>query len=255
MAQVIAIANGKGGCGKTSTAVNLSYALALARRRVLLVDLDPKANSTVALGQTRSDDAHSLAGVLISDNSLQEIIEHVPRGLCDLIAANEDLTAVPVALYNEEGGERKFDRVLKTVSERYDFVILDCPPDLGLLTRSALCAASYLIVPTTCDYLALDALGQILSLFNECKEKSLSKLKLLGVLRTLYDGLHEQSQAISFELKKQFGELLFDSIIPYSQRIAESAASGHPVIFYDKSSEGARAYLQFAGEFLKRLPR
>lgn len=253
MTSVIAVANSKGGSGKTSAVVNLCYALGLARRRVLLVDLDPQANATVALGCPRAGEERSLAGVLISDNPLGETIIQAPHGLCDLIPSNEDLTAVPVALYNEVSGDLRLRSALRTVAERYDFIVIDCPPDLGILTRNALCAAGSLVVPTCCDFFALDSLGKILTMFEELREVRESEVRLLGILRTMYDRRHEQTQEISAEFERQFGELMFKSVIPYSQRIAESAASGYPVIYYDKSSQGAHAYLEFAGEVLKRL--
>lgn len=253
MTRVIALANSKGGSGKTSAAVNLCYALGLARRRVLLVDLDPQANATVALGCPRAGEERSLAGVLISGNPLQEAITAATHGLCDLVSANEDLTAVPVALYNEAAGDLRLKQALRTVAERYDFIVIDCPPDLGILTRNALCAADALVVPTCCDYFALDALGKIFALFEELNSQGEADVRLLGVLRTMFDKRHVQTREISLELERQFGELMFSSTIPYSQRIAESAASGYPVIYYDKSSSGAHAYLEFAGEALRRL--
>jgi len=253
MGSVIAISNTKGGSGKTSTAVNLSFAMAITHRRVLLIDLDPQASATVALGFERADDRHSLAGVLISGNPLPAVITRYKRGLFDMVPSNEDLTAVPVALYNEPDASTRLKKALLAVRESYDFVFIDCPPSSGVLFDNALCASDRLIIPAQCDFFSMDALAQMMSLFEKLNFEHKAKVRLLGVLRTMYDPDRAQAQAISSELEKQFGQLLFDTVIPYTSRVSEAAASGRPLLLYDKSSTAARAYLALAGEIIAKL--
>ncbi len=253
MSAVIAITNIKGGSGKTSTAVNLSFAMAITHRRVLLVDLDPQCSATIALGFNRADDAHSLAGVLISSNPMSEIVLKYNRGQFDLIPANEDLTAVQVALYSERDCNLRLKKSLSVLRDLYDFIFIDCPASSGVLTLNALYAADYMIVPTPCDYFAIESLGQLTRMFSDLKGSGRCHLELLGVLRTLYDQRQQLASRISSELEQQFGSLLFRTIIPYTERVNEASASGRPLLLYDKSSIASRAYLELAGEIISKL--
>jgi chromosome partitioning protein len=253
MAAVITIANTKGGSGKTSTAVNLGFALAITHRRVLLVDTDPQSSATVALGFDRADDSHSLAGVLISGNPISDIVLKYNRGLFDVIPANEDLTAVQVALYSEADGRIRLRKALSALRDLYDFIIIDSPASQGLLTVNALCAADSMIIPTPCDYFAIDSLMQITKLFESLKSSGDASLKLLGVLRTMYDEHSALASSISRELEQQFGQLLFHTVIPYTERVNEASASGRPLLLYDKSSVASKSYLELAGEIIGKL--
>ncbi len=255
MAAVIAIANTKGGSGKTSTAVNLSFAMAITHRKVLLVDMDPQSSATVALGFERADDRHSLAGVLISGNPMASIVLKYNRGLFDLVPANEDLTAVQVALYSEGDGKLRLRKALSALRDLYDFIFIDCPASPGLLTQNALCAADSMIIPTPCDYFAIDSLSQVTALFERLKSEGEASLKLLGVLRTMYDEHRSLSASISRELEQQFGPLLFHTAIPYTERVNEASASGRPLLLYDKSSLASRSYLELAGEIIGKLSK
>ena len=255
MTDIIAIANPKGGSAKTSTAVNLSCALAATRRKVLLADLDPHCCASAALGFPRGGGERSLAGVLLGEEDLRHCIFRYNPGNFDLVPGHEDLTAVPVTLYNEPDGDERLKRALDTLGSGYDFIVLDCPPSLGSLTANALCAATWLLIPTPCDVFALDSMQSLLKLYTKLREQGQSICKLLGVLRTIYDEQQPLCQQISEELRAQMGELLFDSLIPYNLKIAECSAAGRPVMLYDKSSTGARAYLTLAGELLTKLQR
>ncbi len=253
MADIIAIANPKGGSAKTSTAVNLCCALAATRRRVLLVDLDPQCSATVAVGFEHADEQRSLTGVLISNDPLGPCVMHYGQGNFDIIPSNEDLTAVPVAVYNEPDGKYRLRKALAQVSQNYDYIFIDCPPSLSALTVNALCAAHFLIIPLPCEYFAVDSMLSLISQYKKLNDLGDANVQLLGIVRTLYDETRPLSAEISNELKVQFDDLLFDSIITYNQRISESASSGRPVMLYDKSSQGARAYLILAGELLQKI--
>ncbi|HAR79925.1 MAG TPA: hypothetical protein DCR21_03755 [Succinivibrionaceae bacterium] len=254
MTEIIAVANPKGGSAKTSTAVNLSCALAATMKRVMLVDLDPQCSATVAMGFERSVNAeHSLAGVMISGNDPRECIRRCVHGNFDLLAANEDLTAVPVAMYNEPDGRIRLRKVLSPLFPEYDYIFIDCPPAANNLTENALCCANRLLIPMPCEYFAIDSMISIITMYERLNKAGDANIKLLGVVRTLYDDNQPLSAEISSELKKQFGEMLFESIIPYNLRISESSSTGRPVMLYDRSSQGARAYLALAGELLTKL--
>ena len=253
MTDIIAIANPQGGSAKTSTAVNLSCALAATRRKVLLVDLDPQCSSTVALNFPRGGEENSLAGVLISGNPIKDTILRYHLGSFDVITANEDLTAVPVALYNEMDGNFRLRHSLSEIAANYDYIFLDCPPSAGSLTINALCAADYLIIPMPCEFFALDSMLSLVSLYQRLNASGEAQLKLLGIVRTIYDESRNLSKEISDELKVQFKDLLFDSVIAYNEKISEATSAGRPIMLYDKSSTGARAYLTLAGELLQKM--
>ena len=253
MAKIITIANQKGGSSKTTTAVNLACAIAATRRRVLLVDLDPQGSATVALSAQRSESGNCMAGCLIADMDVKSVIRRYNPGNFDLIPSSDDLTAVPVAFYGDADGELKLKNVLANIADDYDFIFLDTPPSLNLLTINALCASDYLLIPMPCEFFALDSLNAIVDLFDRLNATDRSHIELLGIVRVLFEENESFSEQISLELKKQFTNLLFDSVIPFSPRLAECASIGRPVMLYDKSSQGARAYLSLAGELFRRL--
>ncbi|MCR5084246.1 MAG: ParA family protein [Succinivibrionaceae bacterium] len=250
--KVIAIANHKGGTGKSSTAINLSCALAVTRRKILLVDLDPQGSATVALGYER-DSSPSLAAPLLEGSPIADCIVRYEAGRFDFIPSGDELTAVTVALYQEIAKERRLRASLSKVVGNYDYVIIDCPPAGGLLTINALCASDYLLIPMPCEFFALDALNSLVAQFTELNSRGLANVSLLGVVRTFYEEQRELTAAISAELEQGFGPLLFDTIIPFNARISEASSLGKPVMLYDRSSQGARSYLVLAGELLQKM--
>lgn len=249
----ICIANPKGGTAKTSTAVNLCCALAKEHYKIMLCDLDPQCSATVSLGYPQADDYHSLAGVLISDNDINPCVMHYETGNFDILPANADLTVVPVALYNKNDGIFKLKNALKNLEKDYDFIIFDTPAALNIITENALCAADKLVIPLYCDYFALDSMYYLLSKCQKLKDEGKSHIELLGIVRTLYDNTSPLSRYISHELKEQFGELLFSSLMSFNNRVSEAQATGVGIYFYDSSSISSRQAMLFAKELLKRL--
>lgn len=250
---VLAIANHKGGVGKTSTAMNLACAFAGTRRSVLLVDLDPQGSATVSMLRERPTSFISSGNALIQGTSLVPCIKHFPQLRFDLLPASDDLTAFCVNKHSSPHKELLLRAAFAPLRQIYDVIIIDCPPALNLLTINALCAADELIIPLSCEFFAVEGLGSLLRLFERLKIEGKSKVHFMGIVRTLFDKGETLSQKISQDLKLSFGPLIFTTIIPYTSRISEAPSIGRPVILYDKSSIGARAYLSLAGEILTRL--
>ena len=250
---VLSVANHKGGVGKTSTAINLACAFAGTRRRVLLIDLDPQGSATVSILRKRPTGLISSGNALMSEASLVPCIKPYNLAKFDLVPANDDLTAFCVSCINEEGKEFRLKNALSSLRLIYDLIIIDCPPALNLLTINALCASDDLIIPTTCDYFAVDGLSSLLRLFEKLKTDGMSNVRLMGIVRTLYSLGEPLAKKISEELKSNLGTLLFNTIIPYTSLISEAPSMGRPVILYDRSCLGSRAYLSLAGEILKRM--
>lgn len=250
---VLSVANHKGGVGKTSTAINLACAFAGTRRRVLLIDLDPQGSATVSILRKRPTGLISSGNALMSEASLVPCIKPYNLAKFDLVPANDDLTAFCVSCINEEGKEFRLKNALSSLRLIYDLIIIDCPPALNLLTINALCASDDLIIPTTCDYFAVDGLSSLLRLFEKLKTDGMSNVRLMGIVRTLYSLGEPLAKKISEDLKSNLGTLLFNTIIPYTSLISEAPSMGRPVILYDRSCLGSRAYLSLAGEILKRM--
>lgn len=250
---VLSVANHKGGVGKTSTAINLACAFAGTRRRVLLIDLDPQGSATVSILRKRPTGLISSGNALMSEASLVPCIKPYNLAKFDLVPANDDLTAFCVSCINEEGKEFRLRNALSSLRLIYDLIIIDCPPALNLLTINALCASDDLIIPTTCDYFAVDGLSSLLRLFEKLKTDGMSNVRLMGIVRTLYSLGEPLAKKISEDLKSNLGTLLFNTIIPYTSLISEAPSMGRPVILYDRSCLGSRAYLSLAGEILKRM--
>ena len=250
MARIIAIANQKGGVGKTTTAVNLAAALAQAPKRVLLVDLDAQGNATMGSGVDKRELAGSTCDVMLEEMHAADVIVRTAEGF-DLMPGNNDLTAAEIELMDEPGREQRLKRAIETVRGRYDFILIDCPPALSLLTLNALTAADSILVPMQCEYYALEGLSSLLQTIDALKAKLNPDLEIEGVLRTMFDVRNNLANAVSADLTAHFGDKVFRTIIPRNVRLAEAPSHGQSIVGYDKGSRGAIAYLGLAGEVIR----
>ena len=251
MARIIAIANQKGGVGKTTTSVNLAAALAQAPKRVLLVDLDAQGNATMGSGVDKRDVAGSTCDVMLEEMHAADVVVRTPEGF-DLLPGNNDLTAAEIELMDEPGREQRLRRALEPLRDRYDFILIDCPPALSLLTLNALTAADSVLVPMQCEYYALEGLSALLQTIDALKGRLNPALEIEGVLRTMFDVRNNLANAVSADLTAHFGDKVFRTIVPRNVRVAEAPSHGQSIVAYDKGSRGAIAYLGLAGEVIRR---
>lgn len=251
MARVIAVANQKGGVGKTTTAVNLAAALAATPKRVLLVDLDSQGNATMGSGIDKREVAHSTCDVLLEEVLPRDAIMQTEEGHA-LMPGNTDLTAAEIALMDEPGREQRLKRALDELRGDYDYIIIDCPPALSLLTLNALTAADSVLVPMQCEYYALEGLTALLQTIDALKQKLNPALEIEGVLRTMFDVRNNLANAVSAELVQHFGDQVFRTIVPRNVRVAEAPSHGQSIVGYDRASRGGVAYLGLAGEVIRR---
>jgi chromosome partitioning protein len=250
-ARVFVIANQKGGVGKTSVAVNLAASLAHYGRRVLLVDLDPQGNATTGSGVDKSACENTVYGLLLGEHGAAEAVQRC-EGNYDIVPANRDLAGAEVELIAIERREYRLRDALKSVAGNYDFVVIDCPPALNMLTVNGFAAADAVIIPMQCEYYALEGLSDLVGTLRKVKQNLNPRIEIEALVRTMYDPRSTLTVQVSDELKRHYGDKVFDTVIPRNIRIAEAPSFGKPVLLHDPASKGAQAHLQFARELLKR---
>ncbi len=252
MANIIAVANQKGGVGKTTTAVNLAASLAATRRRILLVDLDPQGNATMGCGVNKSDLEVTSCDVLLGDASASEAMLHLDEAKFWLIPGNADLTTAEVQLLNEIGREMRLRKALTEIEDQFDYILIDCPPSINMLTVNALTAATGVLIPMQCEYYALEGLSSLINTIDQIRAAVNPRIELMGLLRTMFDPRNNLANEVSGQLILHFGDKVYRTVIPRNVRLAEAPSFGMPALYHDKSSRGALAYLALAGEIIRR---
>ncbi len=255
MGKIIAIVNQKGGVGKTTTAVNLSSAVGMAGKKVLLVDADPQGNTTSGYGVSKKQGTPSAYELLIGKSRIGETIVKTQFKNVDLVPSSMDLAAAEVDLISTDRRESQFKLALSTVREEYDYIFIDCPPSLGLITINALTASDTVLVPIQCEYFALEGLSQLMNSVRQVKRLYNTTLEIEGIVLTMFDGRLKLTQQVVGEIKKYFANKLYKTVIPRAVRLSEAPSYGMPIQYYDRRSKGAAAYDDLAKEFLKRNRR
>jgi chromosome partitioning protein len=253
MARIFCVANQKGGVGKTTTTVNLAAGLARIGQRVLVVDLDPQGNATMGSGVDKRALALTVYDVLLESASVVEARQRSEKAGYDVVGANRELAGAEVELVELERRDKRLKRALSEVSDHYDFVLIDCPPSLSLLTLNGLCSAHGVIVPMQCEYFALEGLSDLVNTIKQVHANLNADLQIIGLLRVMYDPRITLQQQVSEQLKAHFGEKVFNTVIPRNVRLAEAPSYGLPGVVFDPASKGAQAFIEFAEEMVKRI--
>jgi chromosome partitioning protein len=253
MAKIFCVANQKGGVGKTTTAVNLAAGLAQLDQRVLLVDLDPQGNATMGAGINKAELESSVYEVLLGMADIQTARKHSESGKFDVLPANRELAGAEVEMVELENREKRLKDAIAAVAGDYDFVLIDCPPALSMLTLNGLCAAHGVIIPMQCEYYALEGLSDLVNTIKKVHAKLNTDLKIIGLLRVMFDPRMTLSQQVSAQLEQHFGDKVFKTIIPRNVRLAEAPSYGIPGVAFDPAAKGAQAYIAFGAEMVERI--
>ncbi|MEO6743380.1 MAG: ParA family protein [Caldimonas sp.] len=253
MARIFCVANQKGGVGKTTTTVNLAAALAQIGKRVMVIDLDPQGNATMGSGIDKRKLELSVYDVLLENASIAEVRQRSPKGGYDVVGANRELAGAEVELVALERRERRLRQALAPFGSEYDVILIDCPPSLSLLTLNGLCCAHGVVVPMQCEYFALEGLSDLVNTIRQVHANLNPELKVIGLLRVMFDARITLQQQVSEQLKAHFGEKVFNTVIPRNVRLAEAPSYGVPGVVFDPASKGAQAFIAFAREMAQRV--